>query len=207
MSRTPDIVNRRRAISLIAGLVALAGAALGFPIARRTRSRRLHLTHHRGPPDPSPLDRTVADNTAFLAGALFGDSLHGQALSDLRNNVEFIAQVDSGWRSDFAMIATYVDDLARSYGAVSFAAATDDVRERIVDDIMRPSIDSQRSELAALISAHERTRRFLRTDAIPLLAHAYTSSGAAWRRRGYARWPGIPGDPREYTRPGSPYRC
>jgi hypothetical protein len=188
-------------------MVALAAAATGFPIARRTRSRLLHLRHRKGPPDPSPLDRAIADNAALLAGALFGHSLRDQELSDVRRNVEFVAQVDGGWRSDFAMIAAYVDALAHSYGAVSFGGASDDVRERIVDDIMRPPIDSRRSELAALISARERTRRFLRSDAIPLLAHAYSSSGAAWRRRGYARWPGIPGDPREYTRPGSRYQC
>jgi hypothetical protein len=200
-------MNRRRAIASLSLTVVAIGAALGIPAARRERSRRLHLEHQRSGPHPLPLDDDVATATALLIGALFGHTLEGRDLDEMRDRVRFIARMDGGWRADFGMIATYLDRRARAHGATGFDAASADVHERIVDEIMRPAIDSRRSELAALISADERTRRFIRTDAVGLFARAYSTSSAIWRRRGYARWPGIPGDPREYTRPGPAYQC
>ncbi|MGH7710173.1 MAG: hypothetical protein ACREOG_02755 [Gemmatimonadaceae bacterium] len=200
-------MNRRRALASLAAIVAAIGAAFSVPFARRARRRRLNRAHQRAGPDSTPVDSSVVELIALFSGALFGHTLKGQELRDMRANVELVAQTDGGWRPEFALIANFVDRRARAHGAQGFADASDDVRERIVDEIMRPATKSRRSELLALVSEDERTRRFLRSDAVGVLARAYRSSGAAWRRRGYARWPGIPGDPREYTRQGPAYRC
>jgi hypothetical protein len=200
-------MNRRRATAAIAALIAGIAAAISVPFARRERSRRLHQEHHKGPPDHSPVDAAVVERVALFSGALCGHRLRDQALHDLSQSVEFMAQADSGWRPDFVQLAAYVDRRARALGAAGFKAADDDVRERIVDEIMRTQTDSRRSAFLALVSADERMRRFARGSVVDKLARAYRTSGAAWRRRGYTRWPGVAGDPREYTREGPAYRC
>jgi hypothetical protein len=45
----------------------------------------------------------------------------------------------------------------------------------------------------------------MRGSTIPSLEWLYRHSAAAWRARGYTRWPGIPGDWRETLVAGAPY--
>ena len=91
-------MNRRRAIAAFAALVVGIGAAISVPFARRTRSKRLHKEHYKGPPDHSPVDTDVVERVALFSGALFGHPLRDQELRDLSQSVEFMAQADSGWQ-------------------------------------------------------------------------------------------------------------
>jgi hypothetical protein len=200
-------MNRRRALAALAAIVAGIGAVIAFPFARRERARRLYRSHQRLGADPTPVDSSVVERVAVFSGALFGHSLQGQELRDAAAHVEFMAKADGGWRQDFALTVAYLDRRAGAHGAEHFIGASEDVRDQIVDEIMRPSTTSRRSDLLALVSSDERTRRFVRMEVVRPLSQAYLTSGAPWRRRGYARWPGIPGDPREYTRQGPAYRC
>lgn len=144
---------------------------------------------------------------ATFTGALFGHRLDTRDTRDVADGIALLGQRDGGWRSELADVADYVDRLARSSGAASFGDASDDVREKIVDDIMRPAVTGWRSDTLALISRDERVRRRFRSSMIGRLTIIYTASPPTWRRRGYTRALGQAGDPREYTRPGTAPTC
>ena len=199
-------MRRRRALVILAGVLT-AGATLGFPFLRRERSRRLASFHRPGPPDTNPLDPHDLAPVAALTGALFGHRLDRDELLEIGRGLALLAESDGGWRTELAAAGGYADRSARARGAASFADAPDQVRYHLVDSIMGPPVDSHRSNLLALVSADERDRRLIRSALVPALAQVYRASGPAWRRRGYARWPGVPGDPREYTRPGPATPC
>jgi hypothetical protein len=199
-------MRRRRAIIILAGVLT-AGAALGFPILRRERSRRLAASHRPGPPDPTPPDPEDLASVAALTGALFGHRLDRDEMLEVGRGLALLAESDRGWRTELAAAGRYADRTARARGAATFADAPDPVRYDLIDSIMGTPVDSRRSRLLALFSADERDRRLTRSALIPALAQVYRASGPAWRRRGYTRWPGVPGDPREYTRPGPAIQC
>jgi len=199
-------MSRRRAAALLAGLTT-ALAALGLPIVRRERRRRLDSTHSAAPPDPSPVARSLLGRLAAFAGALHGDRLDAGDKRSLEDDLEFVLQTDGGWRPEFLQAADYIDRLARRHQAADFERAPEAVQELVIDQVMRLPVDGRRSQILALISADERTRRRLRGGIVPVLATAYRASAGAWRRRGYQRRPGFPGDPSDYTRQGPTYPC
>lgn len=200
-------MRRRRALVILAGVLTTAGAALGFPFFRRERSRRLTSSHRPAPPDASPIAPHHFASVAALTGALFGHRLDPDEMLEIERGLVLLAQTDGGWRKELDAAAGYADRNARAEGAASFADAPDPVRYRLVDTIMTAPVDSRRSNLLALVSADERDRRLTRSALVPALAQVYRASGPAWRRRGYTRWPGVPGDPRDYTRPGRAAQC
>lgn len=200
-------MRRRRALVILAGVLTTAGAALGFPFLRRERSRRLASSHRPAPPDASPIPRHHFASVAALTGALFGHRLDPDEMLEIERGLVLLAQTDGGWRTELDAAAGYADRNARAGGAASFADAPDPVRYRLVDTLMSAPVDSRRSNLLALVSADERDRRLIRSALVPALAQVYRASGPAWRRRGYTRWPGVPGDPRDYTRPGRAVQC
>lgn len=68
-------------------------------------------------------------------------------------------------------------------------------------------VDGFKLRLLALGSEQEQFRRRMHITTIPHLRRIYLASGVPWRRRGYQSWPGIPGDPRAYTRQGPVMQC
>lgn len=198
-------MSRRRAIASIA--LAVAATAGLLPLARRWLARRRTVRHNVAPPDPSPLDPALLERMATFTGALFGHRLDARDTRDVADGIALLAQRDGGWRSEFSEVADYVDRLARSSGAATFHDASDEVREQIIDAIMRPPVVGRRSDTLALVSRDERARRRFRASMIGRLTIIYTASPPTWRRRGYTRALGQPGDPREYTRPGAEPSC
>ncbi len=211
-SQDPDLkagsgspIGRRRAVVIVT--IAVTAMAAMLPLARRL-SAGLRQTRHRPlPPDRTPVDPGLLARMATLTGALFGHRLDARDTSDLGSDLALLVAQDGGWRAEFVEAADYVDRLARAAKAPSFANASDDVRDAIVDHIMRPSVATTRSSLLATISTNERVRRRMRAELIDRLTTVYRASSPAWHRRGYARTPGESGDPREYTRAGTPPAC
>ncbi len=208
-------VGRRRAI---AGLAALVVVSIGgVPMARRWLAR--HRVERRGREESSALPSALpsADDAdslteilprvATLTGALFGHRLDERDARDLSVNLAFLARHDGSARAQFPQVADYVDRLAVSLGAASFATASDDIRDRIVAKLMACGGSDRRSRLLAHVSEDERIRRRMREHLLPRLAKVYRASPPLWRRRGYARTPGEGGDPREYTKAGTPPAC
>jgi hypothetical protein len=198
-------LSRRKIIA--AAATAAVGIVIAAPWLRRLKGRLLWAWHTTGPPDASPPDRLVLRRVAVFTGSLFGRTLAEDDLTDLVDRLTFAAQADASWRREYTILADYADALARSAGATSFADAGSGQRERVLARIMGPPVDDRRSALVALVSASERARRLFRHSTLGHLANLYGRSGVPWRQRGYARWPGIGGDAREYTRPGQPSRC
>lgn len=199
-------MSRRRAATLLA-VLSTALAALGLPIVRRERRRRLDAAHRPAPPDSFPAPPSLLRRLAGLAGALHGHRLDEADRRGLEDDLALVLQSDGGWRPEFVQAADYVDRLARHHRAADLETAAAAVQEQVIDQVMRPPVDGRRSRLLALVSAEERTRRRLRIGLVPVLARAYRASAAAWHRRGYQRRPGYPGDPADYTRQGAPPPC
>ena len=198
-------MRRRRALAIVLGL--LTTAAVGFPVLRKARSRRLARIGEQAGADSTSLDPRVFAPVAAFAGALFGHRLNPDEVLEVEQGLAFMVQSQGGRRPELTILADYLEQEARAHGAASFAVAADSVRNQMVDRIMRAQVASPRSLLLALVSSQERSRRLIRSEMVPGLAQLYRGSGPAWRRRGYARWPGVPGDPREYTRPGPLPQC
>jgi hypothetical protein len=203
----PRPPHASRRVFLALGATAVASVAAAIPLLRRWRGRQLAQQHVNGPADPSLPARDVTRTVAHFTGALFGHTLTADDEAELVDRLDFAQRADAGWRNDFAALARYVDRLARHEGAASFAVVTADQRERVLARIMTAPVDDGRSGRLALLSEDERDRRRARTDTIAFLGGLYRRSGVPWRVRGYTHWIGIPGDAREYTRPGMETPC
>ncbi len=203
MHRSP--ISRRKSLGIVAAIVS---AAIAIPIfARRLTSSLRSTSHQQLPPDSHPLDAALARRMSVFAGALFGHRLDERELREVGSGVLQLAALDGGWRAEFTVAAEYLDRRARAHDARTFEDASDDIRDVIVDELMRAPIDGWHSALLATLHSDERARRRTQVNVVTLLARAYRGSAPAWRRRGYARRPGEAGDPREYTRPGKASTC
>lgn len=201
--RTP--INRRRAIGAIATLTALAVAAV--PLTRHWFAKLRTTGHRSAPLDPSPIDPSILERMAIFTGALHGHRLDARDTREIAEALALLVQRDGGWRVELTEAADYVDRLARATGAASLADASDDVRDQVVDAIMRPPVRSRRSEALAFVSRNERARRRLRAGLVGRLTIIYGAAPPLWRRRGYAQTPGAARNVREYTRPGPSPTC
>jgi hypothetical protein len=64
---------------------------------------------------------------------------------------------------------------------------------------------SFKARILSRLSVGERDHYRMRWSIVPSLGWMYRHSAAAWRARGYARWPGVAGDWHEVLAPGAPY--
>lgn len=201
----PPTISRRKSLGILA---AILGAAVAIPLVARRLTSSLRATGHQQlPPDARPLDAALARRMSVFAGALFGHRLDERELREIGNGVLQLAALDGGWRTEFTVAADYLDGRALRRGARNFEDACDDVRDAVVDDVMRAPIGGWRSALHATVDSDERARRRTQSNVVTLLARVYRGSAPSWRRRGYTRRPGEAGDPREYTRPGKAAAC
>ncbi|HEY3785399.1 MAG TPA: twin-arginine translocation signal domain-containing protein [Steroidobacteraceae bacterium] len=189
----PKVISRRRFLYGAGALVALV-AVVGW----------LKKSARHSAPGPSGTAAALAPAVAFL-GALFGRELSDADRTELTDRLAFAVRVTPGLSADYEVLARQLDRLARDSGGGQFLKASSAQREAIIDRIMRIEPPS----LAERAWAHfVRTRKryyHMRFETVPQLAWLYRHSGVPWRARGYARWQGIPGDWREYTRAGAPY--
>ncbi len=195
-------LSRRRVLAVIGGIAIL----LPFGVRRVTAKLR-SIGHQPLPPDTEPLEPAVARSVSLLAGALFGHRLEGAEVAEISHNLEQLMALDGGWRLEYAAAASWLDRRARALGAASFDAADDDARYAIVDELMKAPVDTWRARMLATVDENTRVRRRMRSELVEVLANMYVGSATSWRRRGYARRPGDPGEPREYTRAGVVVAC
>lgn len=201
VSTRPSGLSRRRLVQRVtaAGVVAALGLA-GWQWRRSVR-REARI------PD-TPDERTrVFEVVGAFAGACFGHKLTSAEVAELVTSLRAVAVIDPALAARFPLVAEFADHAAVARGASSFATSSLDVRNAIIEDLMATPVNSRRSQLLAQVSRHERNRRRVRWEVMHRLPRIYSGSGPAWRRRGYVRWPGVGGDPREYTRAGSPRAC
>jgi hypothetical protein len=188
----PSTTQRRMFILAGLGAAALALAGLKW-LPRKAAS---------GNP---PREQTMVTLLAFTA-ALFGRDLSARAedASDLADRLETFASIDTFPR-DCAVLAQYLDELAAKRGAKSFTSCSASQKDSIVGELMAIDARSLRARVLSRLSPGMREHYRMRSSTVPLLAWLYRHSAAAWRARGYSRWPGIAGDWRETLSPGTPY--
>ena len=209
-------LTRRRFVGLAAaGSVTLAAGLVSYPYscrigykwARSVGKQLLKPTHVNELPDVSKFDRGVLMTNAVFVGALVGRKLSPDDTDELVTRLEFAVKHDAGWRSEYSWLARHVDATARKMGATDLVSASLETRDRIVSSTMAISPWSMRSITLGLVSSEERSRRRMIFSTVPHLIALYARSGVPFRARGYASWPGVPGDPREYTKPGPTISC
>jgi hypothetical protein len=141
---------------------------------------------------------------AFI-GALFGKDLSEQDLADLSERLNYLLSSAAMFNHECAVLAQHLDGLALRRGATAFRSSSAAQKQAIVDKIMQIDSKSILSRVLSRLSGSERDYYRMRWSIVPQLAWIYRNSGAAWRARGYTRWPGIPGDWRDVLAPGPPY--
>jgi hypothetical protein len=189
----PKPLSRRRLILFGSFTAAACGTAAWFP------SRRDSIPPRTGD--------SGADNGTLLAfmAALFGKHLSPQDRADLTGRLSYLRQNRPSLGRDCSVLQAYLDGLAAQWGVSGFAACDDWQKGTIVDRIMQIA---RPSAIAALLSRFSRTERDfhrMRWSTVPQLAWLYRHSPAAWRTRGYQRWPGVQGDRLDILAPGAPY--
>jgi hypothetical protein len=191
------VVSRRRLLA--AGAAGVCLAFLGFRVlAPRLRGSS---TLEGADQLSSEAQLTVL---AFI-GALFGTELVGDDLTDLSDRLSYRLTSDAVFRDECTVLMQYLDSLAREHRAVGFSSCDGMRKESIVNQIMTINYNSVLARFQSRVSNYQHNYYRMRSSTVWKLAWLYRNSAAAWRRRGYRRWPGVPGDWREILAPGAPY--
>jgi len=201
------MLSRRKFLAIGAAGLLVTGFGASLPFIRRYRARVLAARHLPGSESDEPLETQLTNALVSFIGALFGQDLTQQDRDDLSELVSFAASADNGWVPEYRWLDAYIDKMAKEVGAESFLSATPELRESIMQNVLSRPIKGFRLQLLAMSSEQEWLRRRMRITTIPHLRRIYLASGVPWRRRGYQSWPGVPGDPRAYTRPGPVVQC
>jgi hypothetical protein len=154
-----------------------------------------------------PAGQRSADMRATLLefmGALFGRELSAPDADDLSQRLDLFVS-NEALRRDCEALTRHLDELAAAQGVSRFHACSPRQREQIVGQIMHIDPKTFRARLLSKFLAGRREFYRMRWSAVPSLAWLYRHSAAAWRTRGYTRWPGVPGDWHEIVAPGPPY--
>ena len=199
------MLTRRQFIALGVAALMLGGLGASVPKLRRYRTQMLKARHQIGPRNEAPIDPSLMRTLVAFMGALYGVVLGEADREELTQRVEFSAIEDSGWRPEFAWLVAYLDDQADALVGKRFAEISPEEQDRLIQSMMSEPIRGRRRQMLALVSERERQRRRFRISTLRQVRRIYQTSGVPWRRRGYNSWPGVPGDPRAYTRLGPDY--
>jgi hypothetical protein len=189
----PQPLSRRRMMLLGSWAAAACGAAGWFS---------------SGPaPVPRRAGDTDADTGTLLAfiAAMFGRTFSLQDRTELSDRLAYMRQYRASQWRDCSVLAAYLDRQAGQDGAGDFASCSASQKASIVDEIMQLPPNSRMAFFLSRFSRTERDFYRMRWSAVPQLAWIYRHSPAAWRARGYQRWPGVCGNWRDVLAPGAPY--
>lgn len=194
--RSLKAFNRRRVLNF-GTLSAVSLVALGL-----TRlPRHTAVGHSETASEPVDVKPTVL---AFV-GALFGRRLSAADFDDLSERLTYVFARNSSFKRECNFLARYLDRSARERGSTAFQSCSEPQKESIVDDIMRINPRSLIGRVLARSTQSEHDYYRMRSATVDRLARIYRYSSAAWRARGYRRWPGVGGDWHEILQPGAAY--
>lgn len=190
----PKPLSRRRLLlSVSFGVLACGAAGLGM--------RARHELVLKAAGDAGAVRGTLV---AFI-GALFGRTLPAQDADDLSARLGDLQTFDTALNHDCTVLAQYLEAQAQNWGVKGFEECSASQQQSIVDDIMRIDVKSYSARLLSRLSRGHRDYYRMRWSAVPQLAWIYRHSPAAWRARGYLRWPGVKGDWHDVLAPGAGY--
>lgn len=202
-------LNRRRLLWGLtsAAFVILAGTSL--PYVKSWRHRRVFANRTRGEPDTTDFPRQDLLDIAWFTTRLFGHTPTRNDESEIVWRLDYLAKEDREWRPLFQWLVQRIEALNEDSATTRFNALPEAKQQLIFDDILnrQSSVMGRKGELLALISDEWVQERAFFRFTLNKLNAIYVHSGVPWRRRGYTSWPGIPGDPRNYTIAGPQRQC
>ena len=201
------MLSRRSFLAIVVTGLVVTGLGASLPSIRQRFVQLFSARHIPGPESDDLLESKLTNTLVSFIGALFGQDLTLQDRHELSEIVSFAASADSGWVPEYRWLVSHIGNMAKEAGAESFSSATPELRDSIVQHIMSRQTSSFTLRLFAIASGQELHRKRMSITTIPHLRRIYLASGVPWRRRGYQSWPGVPGDPRVYTRPGPVPQC
>ena len=144
-----------------------------------------------------------AEDIQVLWLNFYGNDSFGYIVTDNAGNLlDTVLEITVASVND---IPTALDDQAVALVGERFADISPEDQDRLIQSVMSEPIRGRRRQMLALVSERERQRRRFRISTLRQVRRIYQTSGVPWRRRGYDSWPGVPGDPRAYTRLGPDY--
>ena len=201
------MLSRRRFLAIVVTGLVVTGFGASLPSIRQRFVQLFSARHVPGPESDDLLESELSNTLVSFIGVLFGQDLTLQDRHELSGLVSFAASADSGWVPEYRWLVSQIDSMAKEAGAESFSSATPELRDSVMQNIMSRPTGSFTLRLLAIASGQRLLRRRMSITTIPHLRRIYLASGVPWRRRGYQSWPGVPGDPRVYTRPGPVPQC
>ncbi len=180
-------------------LGALGAAALGF--VGITFKSRYDSTPQSEPGDLSQVKATLL----VFIGAMFGHSLVGEDRADMSDRLDLFFASDAALRHEGGVLTRYLDDQAQTRAGSSFVSCGEAQQQTILTQVMMIDPRSLKARVLSRLSSSQRDHYRMRWSIISSLAWMYRHSAAAWRARGYTRWPGVAGDWHDVLAPGAPY--
>jgi hypothetical protein len=178
---------------------ALGAAALGF-VGLNFKSRHDFTL----PSEPGDLGQVKATVLVFI-GAMFGRALVGEDRADMSDRLDLYFASGAALRHEGAVLARYLDDQAQTRAGAAFVSCSEPQQQAIVTQVMTIDPGSLKARVLSRLSSSQRDHYRMRWSIVSTLARLYRHSAAAWRARGYTRWPGVPGDWHDVLAPGAPY--
>jgi hypothetical protein len=154
--------------------------------------------------EPADMGRIKATVLVFI-GAMFGRVLVGEDRADMSDRLDLFFASSAGLRHEGAVLAGYLDDQAQSRAGSAFVACNDAQQQAILTQVMTIDPRSVKARVLSRLSPSHADIYRMRWSIVSSLAWMYRHSAAAWRARGYSRWPGVAGDWHEILAPGAPY--
>lgn len=204
-------INRRK-FFLLTGVLSGAGVAIyasrTLGIKQLINSRRIPMLDRDAP--LGRLSEQEMETMIALLEILLPVTLW-PGRENMVNMVNHATENVKGILKEYRNGLALLDQTAREYGtSISFATARLEVRQRILESLIWKYSGGKPGTLSYYVAKvyrgldrffrSEPQRRFRELVARDLLRRFYTGS-VAWKMVGYARYPGMPGDPREYVHP------
>jgi hypothetical protein len=180
-------------------LGAVGAATLGF-VGFAFRWRHDFATQS----EPGDLAQVKATVLVFI-GAMFGRVLVGEDLSDMSERLDLFFASDAALRHEGAVLARYLDDQAQTRAGTAFVSCNEAQQQAILTQVMMIDPKSLKARVLSRLSSTQADFYRMRWSIVSSLAWMYRHSAAAWRARGYTRWPGVAGDWHDVLAPGAPY--
>jgi hypothetical protein len=188
-----NLTSRRRFVA------AGSGGALILGMGLKVFADRDDAKQHN-------LDREATTHTLVqFTAVLFGRALSVADAADLSDRIRYLLSSDATLKADCEALAKWLHEQGLRSSGEGFGGCSSVQQASIVNSLMRINWRTLSARLLSRVSDRERVHYRMRGSAVPQLAWIYRHSAAAWRARGYARWPGTQGNWREVLVAGVPY--
>ena len=108
-------------------------------------------------------------------------------------------------RHEGGVLARYLDDQAQTRAGTAFVACNEAQQQAILTQVMMIDPRSLKARVLSRLSSSRADFYRMRWSIVSSLVWMNRHSAAAWRARGYTRWPGVAGDWHDVLAPGAPY--